>query len=585
MPNITNPSLAMLAFCLSIAGCGGGAGGSNATVAPPPTTTAPTRNQTPVLVYDGPHTWQIGVRSGASVTSDPSASKASVSPALPPGITLFSNATFGGTPTSLSASATYIFTVSNSSGSSTIAVQLEVVGGPIFYTSPAAATVGVPMTPLVPKLIGSFNHFKVTPALPPGLSIDSATGVISGTATLAQLVHGYEIAAAGQLSDVTFGILLGITGATGATASGIFRDPKIVGLGYRSGTLLGLTDQDGRFSYQIGQPISFNVGAVELGTIAVAEPTVTPVDLLANGSGNSPYVLNVVRLLSMLDQDGDSTNGIQISAAVTSAAAHWAQVDFNTTDLPAAVAPLIALAMAADGGTHVLPDAAAAKSSLASNYYCTYSGGFVGTYQGESPDDGYGLVAIAFTPDGRGNVYTDDLATNTGLSGDGGAGLGSLDGAFQVDSTGSNPTSINGRFLGTDRVDGSFQLGADIKYFSAARIGGSPDAYLRFSGGFSIVNGVYPAGFSAVDADAPGNLTGIQYQFGTGIDALSFAHLSTFKGSLSGSTATVFVDGQNFEGRYDAEDLTFFTGDPYDTEPGLFENGSAFFYVHGCRLN
>jgi hypothetical protein len=580
--------LALLAFYVSIAGCsgGGGASGGNATTAPPatppPMTTTPPTTP-PALAYDGSHSLEIGVLYGASITADLSVTGASVSPALPQGLTLSSRAIVTGSPTALSAPTTYTFTVSNSNGSSTMAVQLEVVGGPIFYATPVLAPVGAAMPPLVPTLVGAFKNFRVTPQLPAGLQLNAASGVISGTPVNAAATRSFEITASGQLSDVTFGILLGVTEEPGATVSGVFRDPKASGLIYRSGTLSGITDQDGRFFYQTGQPITFSVGAVELGTVTLGKSVVTPVDLLANGSGNSTYVINVVRFLSMLDQDGDLTNGIQISAGVTAAAAHWAQLDFTTIDLPSALAPLVSDAIAADGGTHVLPDAAAAKSSLASNYYCTYSGGFVGTYRGTSPDSGYGLIAIAFTPDGVGNVHTDDLASNTGLKGNTGIGLSSLDGSFQVDLAGTDPTSISGTFSGTDRVEGSFQSGADIKHFSAARIGGSPDAYQRYSGGFSSIS--YPAGFAAIDADAAGHLTGVQYRFGTGFDPLSFAHLSTFTGALSGTTASVFITSDDVTGRYNPQDLTFFAGDPYDTEPGLFENGSSFFQMQGCRLN
>src|SRR5450631_262857 len=585
--NIKSP-LALLAVCMAIAGCsgGGGTGGGNATTAPPPTTIAsPATPPTtpPALAYDGSHSLEIGVLYGASMTADPSVTGVSVSPALPAGLRLSSDGAVIGSPTSLSPPTSYTFTVSNSIGSSTIAVQLEVVGGPIFYATPVSAPVGAAMAPLVPTLVGAFNSFRVTPQLPIGLQLNADTGVISGTPVSSAPTRSYEITASGQLSDVTFGILLGVTDLPGTTMRGVFRDFKVSGMMYRSGTMSGITDQDGRFLYQIGQPVTFSVGAVTLGTVTVGKPVVTPVDLLVNGSGNSTYVINVVRFLSMLDQDGDSTNGIQISAGVTAAAAHWAQLDFATTDLPSALAPLVSEAMAADGGTHVLPDAAAAKSSLASNYYCTYSGGFVGTYQGSSPDSGYGLIAIAFTPDGVGNVHTDDLASNNGLKGNSSPGLGSLDGSFQVDLTGADPPGVSGSFSGADWIEGSFQSGADIKHFSAARIGGSSDAYQRYTGGFSSIT--YPVGFAAIDADAAGHLTGIQYRFGTGFDPLSFAHLSTFTGALSGTSASLSISSDDVPGKYSAQDLTFFAGDPYDTEPGLYENGASFFRMQGCQLN
>ena len=41
------------------------------------------------------------------------------------------------------------------------------------YPSPAAGTVGRPLAPLVPTVAGTVEHYAVTPALPPGVALDS----------------------------------------------------------------------------------------------------------------------------------------------------------------------------------------------------------------------------------------------------------------------------------------------------------------------------------------------------------------------------------------------------------------------------
>jgi hypothetical protein len=82
----------------------------------------------------------------------------------------------------------------------------------------------------------------------------------------------------------------------------------------------------------------------------------------------------------MLDQDSNTNNGIQISAAVTAAAASWAPVDFDTADLPTTLGPIIQQASAADGVSHGLPDAATAQAHLRTAFYCTHAGDYYGAY-------------------------------------------------------------------------------------------------------------------------------------------------------------------------------------------------------------
>jgi hypothetical protein len=100
----------------------------------------------------------------------------------------------------------------------------------------------------------------------------------------------------------------------------------------------------------------------------------------------------------MLDQDGNSNNGIQISAAVTTAAANWMPVDFDTTDLPTTVGPIIQQASAADGVSHVLPDAATAQAHLRTAFYCTHSGEYYGTFGTSTGTRGDFVASIS--PDG-----------------------------------------------------------------------------------------------------------------------------------------------------------------------------------------
>jgi hypothetical protein len=156
---------------------------------------------------------------------------------------------------------------------------------------------------------------------------------------------------------------------------------------------------------------AFSVGQVAIGLVPTAKTLVTPVDLVAQGTGASNRVLNVVRFLLMLDQDGNPNNGIQISAAVTAAAASWAPVDFDTTDLPTTLGSLIQLASAADGVSHVLPDAATAQTHLRTGFYCTYAGNYSGTFATDVTPGTHGEFTASVLPDG--SMQTTAFASGT----------------------------------------------------------------------------------------------------------------------------------------------------------------------------
>lgn len=117
---------------------------------------------------------------------------------------------------------------------------------------------------------------------------------------------------------------------------GQFVDSPVAGLTYTRGGDQKLTDKNGHFSYQRGDLLSFSVGGLALGSVAGAD-VLTPVDLVEDGSMQTPAVINISRLLQSLDQDGNLHNGIQISAEIDQALADYlaanavSGVDFSDT--------------------------------------------------------------------------------------------------------------------------------------------------------------------------------------------------------------------------------------------------------------
>jgi uncharacterized repeat protein (TIGR01451 family) len=121
----------------------------------------------------------------------------SVSPALPSGLSL--NTTTGvisGTPTVVSANATYTVTATNSGGFTTFGIQIQVndiAPSGLSYNSPNVFTVGTLIGNLTPSVSGNVISYSVLPALPSGLSLNTSTGVISGTPTVVSANATYTV--------------------------------------------------------------------------------------------------------------------------------------------------------------------------------------------------------------------------------------------------------------------------------------------------------------------------------------------------------------------------------------------------------
>ncbi|ONG39132.1 hypothetical protein BKE30_10180 [Alkanindiges hydrocarboniclasticus] len=111
-----------------------------------------------------------------------------------------------------------------------------------------------------------------------------------------------------------------------------FIDSTISGLRYNSGSQQGVTGTDGKFNYQAGETVTFKLGDITLGT---AQPTSDKLLLksLNNGTteqGNvSNSSINRAVLLQTLDQDADSSNGIQLDSTMLAQFKNTDTLDFN----------------------------------------------------------------------------------------------------------------------------------------------------------------------------------------------------------------------------------------------------------------
>ena len=139
--------------------------------------------------------------SAAPTYSGGTATSFSIDPALPAGLAISaSTGVISGTPTAVASAATYTVTANYAGGSTTTTLSLRVNDAPItgfsYTPSTVVLTKGTPFTSATPAHSGAtVTSFTVSPTLPAGLAISAATGVVSGTATVAAASAPYTVTA------------------------------------------------------------------------------------------------------------------------------------------------------------------------------------------------------------------------------------------------------------------------------------------------------------------------------------------------------------------------------------------------------
>ncbi|MES9975851.1 MAG: hypothetical protein ABW094_16460 [Candidatus Thiodiazotropha sp.] len=395
---------------------------------------------------------------------------------------------------------------------------------------------------------------------------------------------------AGLISLVSLFLLLACGGGGGGgdggsptptTATGVFKDNNVSGVTYTSGAQSGTTGSDGGFTYEVGQPVSFNLGNVTLGS-TTGKSVITPVDLVSGGSSSSTEVLNLVRFLLMLDSDADPNNGINISPAVQAIAENWSAVDFTTGNLSSELVSIISDAASADGTSHTLPNATTARSHLESTLLCVRAGAYSGTFGGD--DSGpFGVLVDASNGLLSGFAYSAFdglliLSGSTAVSFDQSASF--------ISGDVSSGATFSGQFNSPDTLSGNWNLSstAESGTFSGNRTGGAANATYRFTGSFTSNAGspVTSSGLFSFDIDNNDNVTGIAHTVyasdGTQNETVSLT------GSISGTSLLAqIMDGSVVDATISGT-LNRSTG----TLSGSWsdaDGNTGTFSGRGCRLN
>ena len=365
------------------------------------------------------------------------------------------------------------------------------------------------------------------------------------------------------------------TDSTTQTATGQFKDSNVGGLGYTSGSQTGVTGSDGSFTYEVGQSVTFFIGGVSLGTATPGDTIIMAIDLVAGGTSTTTEVLNIVRFLMMLDNDGDPANGIVIAPAVQAAATNWGQVNFSTATLATDLATIIADAQAADGGAYALPSAAVAQAQLEATFRCVHSGGFHGTYADSGGGSDYGRFHVvinantALLDGGAFSIpnslndppFNDEFITLTGTS-----PISYDQNRAFVSGNTSTGVSFSGQFTSYSGIAGTY---TGPGTFSGSRMGGTLNAVHRFTGNFT---GTDDHGIFAFDLDGADNVTGAAY-------SIVYDQELSLSGTLVGTALSVAVSG----GSSASGTLDKTTGIASGTWAS--SSGSGTWAGSGCRLN
>jgi YVTN family beta-propeller protein len=145
-----------------------------------------------------------------------------VAPPLPSGLALDpATGSVSGTPQNPQDATAYTITASGGGFTATSALSLRVVGlSPL--TQSVTAVVGAPFAPTATLTAASFASppvYSVSPALPAGLSLDAATGVVSGAPTAAADRATYTLRASDGIHTGTAALELRVVDVTPATQS------------------------------------------------------------------------------------------------------------------------------------------------------------------------------------------------------------------------------------------------------------------------------------------------------------------------------------------------------------------------------
>ena len=171
-----------------------------------------------------------------------------------------------------------------------------------------------------------------------------------------------------------------------AVIQGQFIDSIVSGLRYETTTTSGFTDSQGKFNYRNGETVRFFVGDVFIGE-ASGQAIITPVELVNTAiDEKNIQVQNIVMFLQSIDDDGDESNGINITTLARDAA-QGQSVNFTLAsgafEADGSIQTLISNITSANGIARSMVSRTQASNVFRSNLTALFSGDYQGNFSGD----------------------------------------------------------------------------------------------------------------------------------------------------------------------------------------------------------
>ena len=221
----------------------------------------------------------------------------------------------------------------------------------------------------------------------------------------------------------------GSAAATATTSTGSFVDAPIQGMVVSSGNSQSTTDINGSFQYTVGQPTTFRLGNLVIGTFVISSTNavISPLNLAISQSNPAPQltdngVINRARFLQTVKTNTDpaSLNLTQAAAALQGlppgTTLPWDQDPALFSLVPAAGQPSVGASLQAAGISTSLVSPSAAQTAFTTGLLCALGGFYSGTYSG-SDTGSFGLGILQFNGEMVGRGFSNNLHANFFLNG------------------------------------------------------------------------------------------------------------------------------------------------------------------------
>jgi hypothetical protein len=223
----------------------------------------------------------------------------SISPSLPNGLSFdTSTGIISGAPAVLQDATDYEVTATNSGGSTSFVLSIEIIDATptnLSYSTPNVFTINETITSLEPTVLGENLTFSISPSLPSGLNFDTSTGIISGTPTVLQSATDYEVTATNTGGSTSFVLSIEIIDATPTNLS--YSTPNVFTI---NETITNLeptvTEENLSFSILPSLPngLSFDTSTGIISGTPTALQSATDYEVTATNSGGSTsFVLSI----------------------------------------------------------------------------------------------------------------------------------------------------------------------------------------------------------------------------------------------------------------------------------------------------